>query len=134
MKLGITTPVVTNVGGAELGWEAHAAIEDIGRIAETADRLGYHHMTCSQHIGLPSTEIGLTDTRRTPDLSDCRAPCANIARTDRDIAALRDQAAHLTEFTSDPMVPGQRTIRYRHELDRLRTLIDEHDHGRPTSP
>ncbi|MDT5050870.1 MAG: hypothetical protein QOG75_6789 [Mycobacterium sp.] len=25
-----------------------------------------------------------TDTRRTPDLSDCRAHCANIARTDRD--------------------------------------------------
>ncbi|MCW2626648.1 hypothetical protein [Mycobacterium sp.] len=74
-----------------------------------------------------------TDTRRTPDLSDCRAHCANIARTDRDIDALRDQAAHLAEIASDPMAPEPRTIRYRHELDRLCTLIDEHDQGRPDS-
>lgn len=60
MKLGIATPVVTNVGGAALGWEKDGTIEDIGRIAETADQLGYHHMTCSEHIGLPSTE---TDRR-----------------------------------------------------------------------
>jgi probable F420-dependent oxidoreductase len=56
MKLGIATPVVTNVAGAPLGWERDAGIEEIGQIAETADRLGYHHMTCSEHIGLPSTE------------------------------------------------------------------------------
>ena len=60
MKLGIATPVVTNVGGAPLEWEQDASIEHIGRIAETADRLGYHHMTCSEHIGLPSSE---TDRR-----------------------------------------------------------------------
>ncbi|MET0700868.1 MAG: TIGR03619 family F420-dependent LLM class oxidoreductase [Mycobacterium sp.] len=60
MKLGIATPVVTNVAGSALTWEQDATIEDIGRVAETADRLGYHHMTCSEHIGLPSTE---TDRR-----------------------------------------------------------------------
>ena len=38
MKLGIATPVVTNVAGAPLGWERDATIEDIGRVAETADR------------------------------------------------------------------------------------------------
>ncbi len=56
MKLGIATPVVTNVAGAALTWEKNATIEDIGRVAETADRLGYHHLTCSEHIGIPSTE------------------------------------------------------------------------------
>lgn len=56
MKLGIATPVVTNVGGAPLEWERDAGIEDIGRVAEVADRLGYHHMTCSEHIGIPSSE------------------------------------------------------------------------------
>jgi probable F420-dependent oxidoreductase len=63
VKLGIATPVVTNVGGAPLTWEQDASIEDVGRVAETADRLGYHHMTCSEHIGLPSTETGRRGAR-----------------------------------------------------------------------
>jgi hypothetical protein len=73
------------------------------------------------------------DTRRTPDLSDCRAHCANMARTDGDIDALRDQAAQLAEVANDAIAPEPRTVRYRHELGRLRTLIDEHDHGKPDS-
>jgi len=56
VKLGIATPVVTNVAGAALTWEKNATIEDIGRVAEAADRLGYHHLTCSEHIGVPSAE------------------------------------------------------------------------------
>jgi len=56
VKLGIATPVVTNVAGARLTWEQDASIEDIGRVAEAADRLGYHHLTCSEHIGMPATE------------------------------------------------------------------------------
>jgi probable F420-dependent oxidoreductase len=63
VKLGIATPVVTNVAGAPLTWEADAGIEDIGRVAETADHLGYHHMTCSEHIGLPSTETARRGAR-----------------------------------------------------------------------
>jgi probable F420-dependent oxidoreductase len=63
VKLGIATPVVTNVAGAGFTWEKDASIEDIGRIAETADRLGYHHMTCSEHIGLPSSEAERRGTR-----------------------------------------------------------------------
>ena len=63
MKLGIATPVVTNVAGSALEWEKDATIEDIGRVAETADRLGYHHMTCSEHIGLPSTETARRGAR-----------------------------------------------------------------------
>lgn len=56
MKLGIATPVVTNVAGAKLTWERDAGVEDIGRVAEVADRLGYHHLTCSEHIGIPASE------------------------------------------------------------------------------
>ena len=63
MKLGIATPVVTNVAGAPLTWEKNATIEDIGRVAETADRLGYHHLTCSEHIGIPSTEASRRGSR-----------------------------------------------------------------------
>ena len=63
MKLGIATPVVTNVAGAPLTWEKDASIEGIGRVAEAADRLGYHHMTCSEHIGLPSSETARRGAR-----------------------------------------------------------------------
>jgi probable F420-dependent oxidoreductase len=63
VKLGLATPVVTNVAGAALTWEKDASIGDIGRVAELADRLGYHHMTCSEHIGLPSAESARRGTR-----------------------------------------------------------------------
>jgi len=63
VKLGIMTPIVTNVAGAPLTWEKNATVDDVGRVAETADRLGYHHMTCSEHIGLPSSEAARRGTR-----------------------------------------------------------------------
>lgn len=63
MKLGIATPVVTNVAGAALTWEKNAGVGDIGRVAEAADRLGYHHLTCSEHIGIPSCEAGRRGSR-----------------------------------------------------------------------
>ena len=63
MKLAIATPVVTNVAGAPLTWEQDASIEAIGRVAETADQLGYHHLTCSEHIGIPAAEAGRRGAR-----------------------------------------------------------------------
>jgi probable F420-dependent oxidoreductase len=63
LKLGITTPVVTNVAGARLTWERDATVGDIGRVAEAADRLGYHHLTCSEHVGMPATEADRRGSR-----------------------------------------------------------------------
>lgn len=56
MKLGIVSPVVTANPGAHAAWEATAGIEELGRIAEVADTLGFHHLTCSEHVAVP-TEI-----------------------------------------------------------------------------
>ena len=56
MKLAIATPVVTNVAKAHAAWERDGTIEDVAVIAETADRLGYDHLTCSEHIGIPAAE------------------------------------------------------------------------------
>lgn len=56
MKLALATPVVINLPGAHASWERTGTIEDIARIAEAADRLGYDHMTCSEHIGIPAAE------------------------------------------------------------------------------
>jgi probable F420-dependent oxidoreductase len=52
MRVGIVTPVVAQPPGAA-AWEREAGIEEIGEIAETADRLGYHHLTCSEHVAVP---------------------------------------------------------------------------------
>jgi probable F420-dependent oxidoreductase len=53
LKLGIVTPVVTRLPGAHATWEATAGIDEIARVAVEAERLGYHHVTCSEHVALP---------------------------------------------------------------------------------
>ena len=50
MKLGVVTPVVTRLPGAHAAWEETAGIDEIARVAVEAERLGYHHLTCSEHI------------------------------------------------------------------------------------
>jgi probable F420-dependent oxidoreductase len=56
LRLAVPTPVVTMLPGAHARWEETATIDDVARIAETADRLGYHHLTCSEHIGVPPAQ------------------------------------------------------------------------------
>ena len=60
MKLGVVTPVVTRLPRAHATWEETAGIDEIARVAVEAERLGYHHLTCSEHVALP-TEV--VDTR-----------------------------------------------------------------------
>jgi probable F420-dependent oxidoreductase len=56
MQIGIVSPVVTRVPGAHGAWEVTAGIEELAQIAECADRLGFHHLTCSEHVAVP-TEV-----------------------------------------------------------------------------
>ena len=67
------------------------------------------------------------DHRRTPDLDDCRPQCGNIARTDRDIAALRQRAEHLQVVVADTLTPPIRADRERRELARLNAIITDHE-------
>ncbi len=53
MRIGIVSPVVTRVPGMHSAWESRAGISELGQIAETADRLGFHHLTCSEHVAIP---------------------------------------------------------------------------------
>ena len=55
-RLSVATPVVTMLPQISGDWEKSASIEDLAQIAEAADRLGYHHLTCSEHIALPAAE------------------------------------------------------------------------------
>jgi len=62
-KLSVATPVVTMLPQTSGDWEKRASIEDLAQIAEAADRLGYHHLTCSEHIALPAAEKNRRGTR-----------------------------------------------------------------------
>lgn len=53
MQLAIVTPVLTRTPKGHARWEAAAGIEEVARIARAADELGYHHVTCSEHVGIP---------------------------------------------------------------------------------
>ena len=54
MRIGLVSPIVTAVPGAHEPWEREAGIEDLARIAVAADRLGFHHLTCSEHVAVPA--------------------------------------------------------------------------------
>ena len=56
VRLGIITPVVTQLPGAHAAWEAAAGIDELLRIAVAADRLGFDHLTCSEHVAVPSAD------------------------------------------------------------------------------
>ncbi|WP_235735908.1 LLM class F420-dependent oxidoreductase [Nocardioides alcanivorans] len=56
MRIGITSPIVTANPGAHSPWEDQAGIEELITIAEAADRLGFHHLSCSEHVAVP-TEV-----------------------------------------------------------------------------
>ena len=53
MKLGIVTPVLTMLPRAHAQWEETATFADVVPLIQAADRLGYHHCTCSEHVAVP---------------------------------------------------------------------------------
>lgn len=54
MRVGLATPIVTRVPGAHSPWEAAAGPGDLAEIAQAADRLGFEHLTCSEHVAVPA--------------------------------------------------------------------------------
>ena len=54
MKLGMFTPVVVRHPASSSAWERSAGIEDLARIAEAADELGYYYLSCSEHVVIPT--------------------------------------------------------------------------------
>jgi probable F420-dependent oxidoreductase len=56
VRLSLVTPVLTMLPGAHARWEQAGTIDDVAQIAQACDRLGYDHITCSEHIGVPAGE------------------------------------------------------------------------------
>jgi probable F420-dependent oxidoreductase len=50
---GIITPIVTLNPRAHNAWEETAGLDELVAVAEAADRFGYHHLTCSEHVAVP---------------------------------------------------------------------------------
>lgn len=55
---GLGLPVVQQVPGRARAWEASAGPREVERVAVTADRLGFAHLACSDHVIVPSSRIG----------------------------------------------------------------------------
>jgi probable F420-dependent oxidoreductase len=53
LQVGIATPVLTLLPDAHAAWEEDGSIEDVAALSITADRLGYSHLTCSEHVIIP---------------------------------------------------------------------------------
>ncbi|QCQ92805.1 LLM class F420-dependent oxidoreductase [Rhodococcus sp. SGAir0479] len=53
MHIGIVSPIVVLHPDAHSAWERTGSIDDLASVAETADRLGFHHLTCSEHVAVP---------------------------------------------------------------------------------
>ena len=53
MRYGIITPIVLANPRVVNEWELAAGVDDVVAIARAADRLGYHHLTSSNHVAIP---------------------------------------------------------------------------------
>lgn len=56
MRIGLSTPMVIQVPDVASEWECRATVDDLVRIAEVADELGFAYLTCSEHVAIPSRE------------------------------------------------------------------------------
>lgn len=55
-RIGLAVPGLTLTAGTHCPWETNAKMEDFAAIVRTADRLGYSHLQCAEHIGVPAVE------------------------------------------------------------------------------
>lgn len=53
MRIGIITPIVLLLPRSHNAWEVDASVDDLVAVARAADRLGYHHLTASEHVAVP---------------------------------------------------------------------------------
>ncbi len=63
LRLGITTPVLTLLPGGHASWEDGAGIDEVVTVATTAEALGYYHLTCSEHVVIPTEVAAVRGSR-----------------------------------------------------------------------
>jgi probable F420-dependent oxidoreductase len=63
MRLGLVTPIVTRHPANDAPWTEDAGPAELATIARAADRLGFHHLTCSEHVAIPASAAAVRGTR-----------------------------------------------------------------------
>lgn len=63
MRFGLTTPIVTLTVRGHGAWERDAGPDELRRIAIAADTLGFHHLTCSEHVAIPQEVVATRGSR-----------------------------------------------------------------------
>jgi probable F420-dependent oxidoreductase len=69
MRFGLTTPIVTRHPANDAPWTEDAGPAELVQIATAADRLGYHHVTCSEHVAIPRSVAPVRGSRYYDPLS-----------------------------------------------------------------
>ena len=63
MRLALVTPVLTRHPQNDAAWTQHAGPAELVRIATAADRLGFAHLTCSEHVAIPASVVASRGSR-----------------------------------------------------------------------
>lgn len=79
MRVGIITPIVIVLPRSHNAWEIDASVEDLVAVATAADRLGYHHLTASEHVAVPA-DVEARRGKRYWDLLSTLAYLAAVTR------------------------------------------------------
>jgi probable F420-dependent oxidoreductase len=61
-RYGLFTPILFMMPGAG-AWQEDAGWEDVVAIAQAADRLGYDHLTCGEHVAIPHEQAAARGSR-----------------------------------------------------------------------
>lgn len=80
MRLGILTPVLTLTSGDQTSWEADGTIDNVVSVAQAAERLGFDHMTCSEHVAVPESAVPVRGGRYWDPLATFGFVAAHTAR------------------------------------------------------
>lgn len=54
LKLGLNTPLLTALPGGFGPWERAAGVDDLVSVVVEAERLGFDHVSCSEHVAVPT--------------------------------------------------------------------------------
>ncbi len=125
---------------ARFGGRVVTSARSAERLLRTADPAIHHGeaMTCVWRAEAAACRAARIEDglplNDTPQETECRPGCANLAYTDRDIAQIRIQATAMQQRASDPLAPHPVRDRAAARAARLQEIIDRHEATRPAEP